>query len=89
MSEPVEIIVCHTQGGTLAHALHSDCKTVLGPWVRFQSGDTLERAMRYRGGTDRQLEEHRRDMGRWGQGSSHVQLVPGRKNLLRIDWNKL
>jgi hypothetical protein len=34
MTEPSEIIVCFTRGGTIAHALHLDCKTVLGPWIK-------------------------------------------------------
>jgi hypothetical protein len=40
VTEPSEILVCFTRGGTAAHALHHDCKTVLGPWdqVHF-SGD--------------------------------------------------
>jgi hypothetical protein len=28
-------------------------------------------------------------MRRCGQGTSHLGLLPNRKNLLRIDWNKL
>jgi hypothetical protein len=49
VTEPSEIIVCFTQSGTRAHALHSDCNTVLGPWIRFQSAETLGRAMVYLG----------------------------------------
>ena len=30
VTEPLEIIACFTQAGKLAHALHIDCKTVLG-----------------------------------------------------------
>ena len=89
VSTPSEIIVCFTQGGTAAHALHIDCKTALGPWITFASAETLEKAMRYLGATDEQLAAHRTDMGRCGQGSSHMRLLPNRKNLLRIDWTKL
>ena len=32
-----EIIVCFTRNGTAAHALHIDCKTVLGTWQKFSS----------------------------------------------------
>src|ERR1700735_4375277 len=49
VSEPSEIIVCFTRSGTIAHALHLDCKTVLGPWISFTSGETLEKALRYLG----------------------------------------
>jgi hypothetical protein len=83
------IFVCYTQAGTAAHALHIDCKTVLGPWVRFQSWETLDRALVYLGATDGQMKEHRDQMRRCGQGSSQVRLLPLRKNLFRIDWTRL
>jgi hypothetical protein len=51
--------------------------------------DTLERALRYLGATDAQVEEHRQMMQQIGQGSSNIRLVPNRNNLLRIDWTKL
>jgi hypothetical protein len=86
-TEPSEIIVCFTRGGELAHALHFG-KTVPGPWVKFASADTLEEA-RYLGATEEQVDAHRHTMRQTGQGSSHVRLLPNRKNLLRIDWNKL
>jgi hypothetical protein len=89
VTEPSEIIVCFTRSGKAAQALHVDCKTNLGPWITFASAETLEKAMRYLGATDAQIEDHRIDMRRWGQGSSHIRLVPNRKNLLRIDWGKL
>ena len=89
VTEPSEILVCFTQGGTAAHALHIDCKTVLGPWIKFTSAETLEKALHYLGGTDEQLAEHRNQMRRCGQGSSHIRLLPNRKNLLKIDWSKL
>jgi hypothetical protein len=45
--------------------------------------------MRSLGATDEQLAAHRTDMGRCGQGSSHMRLLPNRKNLLRIDWTRI
>jgi hypothetical protein len=89
VTEPSEILVCFTQGGTAAHALHYDAKTVLGPWIKFQSAETLEKAIRYLGATDEQIAAHRNTMQRTGQGSSHIRLMPNRKNLLRIRWEKL
>jgi hypothetical protein len=89
VTEPSEIIICFTRGGTIAHALHVDCKTVPGPWVTFASAETLEKTLRYLGATEEQVEAHRHAMGQTGQGSSHIRLLPNRKNLLRIDWNKL
>jgi hypothetical protein len=61
----------------------------LGPWTKFALGKTLERALIYLGATDEQMEEHRADMKQCGQGSSHIGLMPHRKNLLRLDWTKL
>jgi hypothetical protein len=89
VTEPSEIIVCFTQSGTRAHKLHSDCNTVLSPWIRFQSAETLERAMVYLGATEEQIAAHRGALRQTGQGSSHVRLLPNRKNLLKIDWEKL
>jgi hypothetical protein len=89
LTDRTEIIVCFTQAGTAAHGLHLDCRTVLGPWVTFSSAETLEKALRYLGGTDEQLEDHRRQMARCGQGSSNIRLLPDRKNLLKIDYSKL
>lgn len=89
VNTPAEIIVCFTRSGKAAHALHIDCKTTLGPWINFQSAETLEKAIRYLGATDEQLAKHREQMRRCGQGSSNIRLVPLRKNLLRIDWTKL
>jgi hypothetical protein len=86
---PSTIIVSYMQAGTAAHALHIDCKTVLGPWVKFTSAETLERALSYLGATDEQMKEHRDQMRRCGQGSSQVRRLPLRKNLLKIDWSKL
>jgi hypothetical protein len=89
VTEPSEIIVCFTQGGTSAHALHIDAKTPLGPWIKFSSGETLERCLKYLGGSDEQLAAYRKTMQQTGQGSSHIRLLPNRKNLLRIDYSKL
>ena len=67
-----EIIVCFTQGGKAAHALHIDCRTGLGPWTKFTSAETLDRAMAYLGATEGQMKERRDGMRRCGQGSSHI-----------------
>jgi hypothetical protein len=79
MAEPSEIIVCFTRSGEIAHALHPDCKTVLGPWINFASAETLEKALRYLGATDEQIDAHRKTMQQTGQGSSHIRLLPNRE----------
>jgi hypothetical protein len=84
-----DIVVCFTQSGTGAHALHTDCRTVLGPWVKFASAEVLDRALIYLGATEEQMVEHRSAMRRWRQGSSHITLLPNRRNLLRIDYSHL
>jgi hypothetical protein len=89
VTEPSEIIVCFTRSGEIAHGLHLDCKTVLGPWVKFTSAETLEKALRYLGATDEQIDAHRKTMKQTGQGSSHIRLPPNRKNLLGINYEKL
>jgi hypothetical protein len=89
MAEPSEIIFCFTRSGEIAHALHLDCKTVLGPWVKFTSAETLEKALRYLGATEEQLAAHWQTMQQTGQGSSHIRLLPDRKNLLAIRWELL
>jgi hypothetical protein len=89
VTEPSEIIVCFTRNGKVAHALHLDCKTALGPWITFASGETLDKALVYLGASDAQMEDHRQSMRAWGEGSTNIRLLPNRKNLLRIDWDKL
>jgi hypothetical protein len=75
VTEPSEITVCFTRGGTIAHALHFDEKTVLGPWIRFQSAERLEKAIKYLGATEEQVAAHRKTMQQTGQGSTHVRLL--------------
>jgi hypothetical protein len=38
VTDPSEIIAYFTRGGEFAHALHTDCKTGLGPWIKLQLG---------------------------------------------------
>jgi hypothetical protein len=96
VTTPSEIIVSFGPGGpagqpgtTIANALHIDCKTVLGPRITLASAETLEKALIYLGATDAQMKDHRQSMRAWGQGSTHIRLLPNRKNLLRIDYSKL
>jgi hypothetical protein len=89
VTEPSEILVCFTKGGTAAHALHYDAKTILGHWIKFQSAETLEKVIRHLGATDEQFAAHRNTMQRTKQESSHIRLIPNRKNMLRIDYDKL
>ena len=89
VNDLVIIKVAFTQNGTAAHALHWDESKPLGPWIKFKSGEVLERALVYLGMTPGQLLALRETMSRGGQGISTLTLKPRKKNLLRIDYNKL
>jgi hypothetical protein len=82
VTEPSEILVCFTRAGRAAHALHIDCRTVLGPWINFTSAETLEKALRYLGATDEQIAEHQNQMRRCGHGSSNERLLPNPEQVL-------
>jgi hypothetical protein len=69
VTEPSEIIVCFTRGGEIAHALHYDGKTVLGPWVKFRSAETLEKALRYLGPARNRLKRTGMRCGKLGRGA--------------------
>jgi hypothetical protein len=76
--------------GKAAHALSSNGKTALGPWITFSLPETFERALLYIGMTEQQLADHRRGMGQAGNGCAKVRFIPcNRKNLFKIDWSKL
>jgi hypothetical protein len=90
LTEPRRIWIPWTMSGIAAHGLAIDGKTVLGPWITFSSAETFERALRYVGMTDQQLEEHKHGMSRAGNGCTTASVIPGnRKNLFKIDWGKL
>jgi hypothetical protein len=90
LTEPRLIWIPWTMSGTAAHALSPEGRTALGPWINFSSAETFERALRYVGMTDEQLDKHREGMRAAGNGCAKVNAVPGnRKNLFKIDWSKL
>ena len=62
---------------------------MLGPQLRIQSAATLRRLLAYLGGTPEQLADFENCHRRWGQGTVLITLQPGRKNLLRIDYQRL
>ena len=89
--QPRDICVNFVGGRSLAaQAIALDRRTMLGPQLRIQSAETLRRLLAYLGATPEQLADfdnnsHRR----WGQGTVQITLQPGRKNLLRIDYQRL
>jgi hypothetical protein len=70
--------------GYTVQAMHLDHRTMLGPMVKVQSAETLRRLMSYLGATRAHLAELEDCIRRWGQGTTQITLVPGRKNLLRL-----
>ena len=64
--------------------MHADCRTMLGPYVKVQSAETLHRLQAYLGAIPAQLAAFDEQRNRCGQGTAHVTLAPGRKNLLRL-----
>jgi hypothetical protein len=70
--------------GYSVQAMHPDCRTMLGPYVKVQSAETLHRLLAYLGATPAQLAAFDEQRNRCGQGTAHVTLAPGRKNLLRL-----
>ena len=89
--QPRTICVNFVEGRALAaQAMALNHRTMLGPQLRIQSAETLRRLLAYLGATPEQLADfdnnsHRR----WGQGTVQITLQPGRKNLLRIDYQRL
>jgi hypothetical protein len=70
--------------GYSVQAMHTDGRTMLGPNVKVQTGDTLHRLFAYLGATPAQLAEFDEQRRRCGQGTAQITLAPGRKNLLRL-----
>jgi hypothetical protein len=90
LTEPREIWVPWTHSGTAAHALSSDGRTSLGPWITFSSPETFERALLYIGMTEQQLADHRRGIEQAGNGCATVRFLAGnRKNIFKVEWSKL
>jgi hypothetical protein len=86
VNEAVTVKVAFTQSGSIAHGLHPDATRALGPWVKFDSGAVLEKALVYLGLTPEQLEEFQKSLKAWGQGTCALTIQPRKKNLLKIDW---
>jgi hypothetical protein len=62
---------------------------MLGPQLRIQSASTLRRLLAYLGATPEQIAEFDSSHRRWGQGTVLIALHPCRKNLLKINYQRL
>jgi hypothetical protein len=73
----------HRLDGWAVHCM--DGRIRVGPWARVRGdGFTLLRLFRYIGAGEDELAEAEIDLRRWGRGSIHVDLIPGRRNLLQL-----
>jgi hypothetical protein len=70
--------------GIHIQAMALDCRTMLGPYVRVATLDTVRRLLTYLGATEAQLADFDRSYRNWGQGTTRITLQPCRKNLLRL-----
>jgi hypothetical protein len=75
--------------GLVLQAMALDRRTMLGPRLPIQSITTLRRLLTYLGATPEQLADFDSSHRRWGQGTIPITLQPCRKNLLRIDYQRL
>ena len=75
--------------GLGVQAIALDCRIILGPQLLIQSAETMRRLLAYLGATPEQIAAFDSSHRRWGQGTVTITLQPGRKNLLRIDYQRL
>jgi hypothetical protein len=88
--QPRNVMVNFVEGRTLAaQVMALDHRTMLGPQLRIQSATTLRRLLAYLGATPEQLADFDSSHRRWGQGTVQITFQPGRKNLLKIDYQRL
>jgi hypothetical protein len=88
--QPCEICVNFVNNkGLGVQAIALDCRTILGPQLRIQRAETMRRLLAYLGATPEQIADFDRSHRRWGQGTVQITLQPCRKNLLRIDYQRL
>jgi hypothetical protein len=88
--QPHTICVNFLGGSRLtAQAVTLDHRIVLGPRLNIESAATLRRLLAYLGATPEQLADFDDSHRRWGQGSVRITLQPCRKNLLKIDHERL
>jgi hypothetical protein len=66
------------------HAVGEDARIPISPILPVRDQATLIRLLRYVGAGDAEIEEVNVNINRWLRGSTWIELVPGRKNLLRI-----
>ena len=66
------------------HAIADDERTSISPILPVPDQVTLIRLLRYIGAGDSEIDEVDKNIGLWSRGSTWINLVSGRRNLLRI-----
>jgi hypothetical protein len=90
-AKPAEIIVSFCPGGQPASP--APCSPMRCTLIarrcstpdNIRIGGNVGQGSDLPGATDAQMEEHRADLRAWGQGSTHIRLLPNRKNMLKIE----
>jgi hypothetical protein len=70
--------------GWNVHCLAPDCQTLVSQWVTVRTEGTLLRLLKASGAATAELEEIERDIGRWGRGSTLIDVNETGRQLLRI-----
>ena len=78
------------EGRWVIQCLADDARTTVAPQSRVPSFETVLRLLRYVGATEEAMAEVDRDHRLWSIVSARIDLIPGRKNLLRVraPWNE-
>lgn len=66
------------------HAIADDARTSISPTLPVPDQVTLIRVLRYIGAGDPEIDEVDKNIGLWSRGSTWINLVSRRRNLLRI-----
>jgi hypothetical protein len=68
----------------LVHTVDKDGITPISPILPVPDQLTLVRLLRYVGAGDSEINEVDKNIGQWSRGSTWINMVSGRRNLLRI-----
>jgi hypothetical protein len=75
--------------GWILQCLADDARTTVAPQSHVANYEMVLRLLRYVGASEEGITRMERDLRRWSIGSVRIDLIPGRKNLLRVrpPWN--
>ncbi len=86
----VLVNVSNYEGQWTVRTIHENANTPIGPFVNLAGKETLRKLLRSIGATEVSIAERERDLHNWGHGDLWVDLIPGGKNLPRLEapWNE-